>query len=71
MTTLELNRTEITERRMPALAVVKQLDVFEPFEKTRIKAGFGIGVDPENALILRFSSEISQSYPATISVVPI
>lgn len=29
MTTLELNRTEITERRMPALAVVKQLDVFE------------------------------------------
>ena len=43
----------------------------ESFEKTRIDAGFGIEVDPENGLILRFSSEIPQSYPTTISVVPI
>jgi hypothetical protein len=28
-------------------------------------------VDLENGLILRFSSEIPQTYPATISVVPI
>jgi hypothetical protein len=49
-----------------------RFDTFgESFEKTRIYAGFGIRVEPENGLILRFSSEIPKTYPATISVVPI
>ena len=43
----------------------------ESFEKPRIEAGFWHSDDPENGLILRFSSEIPQSYLATISVVPI
>ena len=58
----------------PLLSILQSLgfDTFgESFEKTRTHAGFGVRVDPENRLILRFSSEISQSYPATISVVPI
>ena len=58
----------------PACSILQSLgfDTFgESFEKTRTHAGFGVRVDPENRASLRFSSEIPQTYLATISVVPI
>jgi hypothetical protein len=57
----------------PAWTTLQSLrfDTFgESFKKTRIDAGFEIRVDPENGLIVRFSSEIPKTYPATIFVVP-